>query len=136
MVILAKAAIRGVARFARPRAIHNVRIDGQVLGDNTVAMVMAYCGLWLLVFGLATLALTAMIQHPPEPFEDQVLVIAATGVVATLNNIGPGLAAIGPYDNFAFMPDGAKLLLSFLMVLGRLEFYAVVVLFVPRFWRS
>ena len=61
---------------------------------------------------------------------------AATSVLATLNNIGPGLAAVGPASNFAFMPDPAKLLLSFFMILGRLEFYAVVILFVPRFWRS
>jgi len=49
---------------------------------------------------------------------------------------GPGLAAVGPTQNYSFMPDAAKLILSFFMILGRLEFYAVVVLFTPRFWRS
>ncbi|MFT5288043.1 MAG: trk system potassium uptake protein TrkH [Planctomycetota bacterium] len=136
IVILVKAAMRGVSRFARPRAIHSVRIDGQTVGDKTVGMVMAYVGLWVVVFVLSTLLLTAMSIEPPAPYEDQVLLISATGVLATLNNIGPGLAALGPYENFAFMPAGAKILFSFLMVLGRLEFYAIVVLFVPRFWRS
>ena len=134
-LILAKAALQGVRRFARPRAIHAVRLDGVSIEDNVVGMAMAYCGLWVLVFALGTLLLAAMNLQPGAGFQDQVLLTAATSVLATLNNIGPGLAAVGPYENFAFMPNAAKLLLGFFMILGRLEFYAVVVLFVPRFWR-
>jgi len=63
-------------------------------------------------------------------------VTAATAVLATLNNIGPGLALVGPSHTFAEMPVLAKLLCSIFMILGRLEFYALVVLFLPRFWRS
>ena len=135
-LILAKAALQGVRNFARPRAIHSVRLDGSSLPDGTVGMVMSYCGLWFLVFLLGTLIIAGLDLEPPAGFEDQVLLTAATSVLATLNNIGPGLAAVGPTSNFAFMPDPAKLLLSFFMILGRLEFYAVVILFVPRFWRS
>ena len=135
-LILAKAALQGVRNFARPRAIHSVRLDGGSLPDSTVGMVMGYCGLWCLVFTVGTLLVAGMNLEPPEGFEDQVLLTAATSVIATLNNIGPGLAAVGPAANFSFMPETAKLLLSFFMILGRLEFYAVVVLFVPRFWRS
>jgi trk system potassium uptake protein TrkH len=60
---------------------------------------------------------------------------AGTAVLATLNNIGPGLGRVGPSVNFAGFPDGVKILLSIFMILGRLEFYAVVALFVPGFWR-
>ena len=98
-------------------------------------MITAYCGLWFIVFTLGTLPIAAMTLRAPG-FEDQVLVTASTSVLATLNNIGPGLAAVGPRQNYSFMPDAAKLLLSFFMIIGRLEFYAVVVLFTPRFWRS
>jgi len=136
VMILAKAAMQGVQRFARPRAIHLVRVDGQTMEDSSVGMISAYCGLWFVVFMLGTLALGAMQIEPPAPHEDRVVIVAATAVLATLNNIGPGLAAVGPSFNFGFMPDMAKLLLSFFMILGRLEFYAVVVLFVPRFWKS
>jgi trk system potassium uptake protein TrkH len=135
-LILAKAALQGVRNFARPRAIHSVRLDGGSLPDGTVGMVMSYCGLWFLVFIVGTLIIAGMDIRPPAGFEDQVPLIAATSVLASLNNIGPGLAAVGPAGNFAFMPEAAKLLLSFFMILGRLEFYAVVILFVPRFWRS
>lgn len=134
-LILAKASLQGVRRFARPRAIHTVRIDGQAVGSGVVGMITAYCGLWFLVFSLGTLLLAAMNLEPGAGFQDQVLLTSATSVLATLNNIGPGLAAVGPCENFAFMPDPAKLMLGFFMILGRLEFYAVVVLFVPRFWR-
>lgn len=126
-MILAKAALRGVNRFARPRAIHQVRMDGTTLDEGIVGAVTGYFGLWVFVFSFGTLALAAMNIE---------LVTAATSVLATLNNIGPGLEAVGPTASFADMPDLAKLLLSGFMILGRLEFYAVVVLFVPRFWRT
>jgi trk system potassium uptake protein TrkH len=126
-IILAKAALRGVNRFARPRAIHPVRMDGQTLDEGTVASVTGYVGLWIFVFSIGTLVLCAL---------DVDILTAGTSVLATLNNIGPGLEAVGPTTSFTDMPDLAKLLLSGFMILGRLEFYAVVVLFVPRFWRT
>ena len=60
---------------------------------------------------------------------------AATAVLATLTHIGPGLAQVGPSMNFGAFPDPVKGLLTLFMILGRLEFYAVVALFVPGFWR-
>lgn len=126
LIIVAKAALRGVQRFSRPRALHGVRVDGRLLDDGTVSSVTAYFSLWVVVFGLATLAMSSF------GFD---LLTAATSVLATLNNIGPGLAAVGPTMNFGEMPGIAKLMLSLLMILGRLEFYALVVLLLPRFWR-
>ena len=125
-LILARASLRGVRRFARPRAIHAVRIDGEPLDEKMVASVTGYCGLWLLVSLGGTMALTAMGID---------LVSAATGTLACLNNIGPGLATFGPTGNFAHVPEAGKALLALFMILGRLEFYAVVILFVPGFWR-
>lgn len=98
-------------------------------------MITGYCGLWFVVFTLGTLVVASIPMEMPAGMEDQALITAATAVLATLNNIGPGLAAIGPYENYSFMPEATKLILSFFMILGRLEFYAVVVLFVPSFWR-
>lgn len=136
ILILAKGALLAIQRFARPRALHAVRVDGRVVEDNTVAMIMGYCGLWAFVFVLGTLAVSALGVDPDQAkYAGHDLVTSATSVIATLNNIGPGLFAVGPAENFAFMPAATKLLLSFFMILGRLEFYAMVVLFVPRFWR-
>jgi len=125
-MVLAKASLRSFQLFARPRARFFVRMNGHPLDEEMVSGIVGYFGMWFLVAGAATLALTAMNIEP---------VTAATSVLATLNNIGPGLNMVGPTQNFGWMPEAGKLLSSVLMILGRLEFYAVVVLFLPRFWR-
>jgi trk system potassium uptake protein TrkH len=61
---------------------------------------------------------------------------AATASAATLNNIGPGLAKVGATQNYGFFSAPGKLVLSLLMVLGRLELYAVLVLISPKFWSA
>ena len=126
-LIVAKAAFRGIRRFARPRAIHSLRIDDQTLDERVVASVTGYFGLWVLIALAGTLCLCAFGID---------MVTSSTSVLATLNNIGPGLNMVGPTQNFAAMPALAKLLLSLFMILGRLEFYAVVILLVPSFWRK
>ncbi len=125
-MIVAKAAMTGVRRFVRPRAIHAVRVDGQTLEEGVVASVTGYFAMWVFVFLGGTLFLTAFNTD---------LVTAGTAVLATLNNIGPGLNQVGPYANFADFHDLVKVVLSLFMILGRLEFYALVALFVPSFWR-
>jgi trk system potassium uptake protein TrkH len=126
ILIVSKAAINGVRRFVRPRAIETIRMDGQTLDPGTVASVTGYIVLWMLVFLGGTLVLTG---------QGVAIESAATAVIATLNNIGPGLSLVGPTQNFELLPDFSKLLLTLFMILGRLEFYAVVALLVPGFWR-
>jgi trk system potassium uptake protein TrkH len=125
-MILAKASLRSFQQFARPRAKLLVRMNGEPLGEEMVSGIVGYFGMWFLIFGSATLCLTAMDIDP---------LTAMTGVLATLNNIGPGLDMLGPTQSFGWMPDLGKLLCCVLMLIGRLEFYAIVVLFLPRFWR-
>ncbi len=125
-IIVAKAALKGVRQFIRPRAVHTVRVDGVALDDGVVASITGYFVLWVFVFLGGTVFLAAYGID---------LETASTAVVATLNNIGPGLARVGPTQNFAEMPELVKILLTLFMILGRLEFYAVVVLFVPGFWK-
>lgn len=136
VVILLKAAIRSVGRFARPRAIHTVHYQGRPLDETTVGTVSAYFALWFTTAIASTFALLALGFHPPSAHAGQRILTAATSVIASLNNIGPGLTGVGPAESYAFLPDTAKLLLSFLMILGRLEFAALVALLLPRFWRA
>ena len=126
LVIVARAALRGVQAFVRPRAIHDVKVDGSVLEDGVLGAVTSYFILWCLVFFGGVLALSGYGIQLEE---------SATAVLATLNNVGPGLGKVGPTVHFGHFPDGVKVLLSLFMILGRLEFYAVVALFVPGFWR-
>ena len=125
-LIVAKAALLGVRRFMRPRAILNLRVGDETVSEGVVASVTGYFCLWILVFLFGTTSLSAFGIDVET---------SASAVLATLNNIGPGLAAVGPSANFAALPDVVKLLLSTFMILGRLEFYAVVALVVPSFWR-
>ena len=61
----------------------------------------------------------------------------AIGAVATsLGNVGPGIGGVGPVDNFAWLPYSVKFFLSFLMLLGRLELFTILVLFTPYFWKT
>ena len=63
--------------------------------------------------------------------------MTAFGAVATsLGNVGPGIGLVGPMDNFSFLSPFAKLFLCFLMLLGRLELFTILVLFSPYFWRA
>ena len=126
-IVVAKAALKGVRQFIRPRSIQAVRVDGVALDDGTVSSITGYFVLWFLVFSGGTVFLTI---YGIE------LESAAAAVLATLNNIGPGLGAVGPTLNFSELPDLVKIVLTLFMILGRLEFYAVVCLFVPGFWRS
>ena len=126
VAIVFKAALVGVRRFARPRVIHQVRIDGQVIDESVTASVLSYLVLWLAALVGATLLLASYGID---------LESATTAVLVTLNNVGPGLGSVGPNANFGDLPAMAKLALSFCMVLGRLEFYALVVLVMPSFWR-
>ena len=64
------------------------------------------------------------------------LIDSATGVAATLNNIGPGLGTVGATQNYAKFSALGKLLFTLLMMLGRLEIFVIVVLFIPSFWRT
>jgi trk system potassium uptake protein TrkH len=94
--------------------------------EDSVRSVVALLLLWVLAWGAGAVLLS---------IGDVDIVTAATASIATLSNIGPGLAAVGPHENFAFFAGWQKLLMIALMLLGRLEFFALVALFVPQFWR-
>jgi trk system potassium uptake protein TrkH len=81
-----------------------------------------------------TVSLGTAVVSVLEPSMD--MVSSFSSVVATLFNIGPGLGAVGPVKNFSMLGPWTQMFLSLLMLLGRLEFFAVLVLFRPSFWRK
>jgi trk system potassium uptake protein TrkH len=80
-----------------------------------------------MIFGLSVIVMSIM-----EPSFDTAL----SSVATTLGNVGPGLGSVGPMDNFYHLPAFGKWFLSFLMLIGRLELFTVLVLFTPVFWKS
>lgn len=112
----------------RPHAVRSIKVDGQLLPDELQRSVMTYLGTMMFLVGGATVMVGLL-----EPSLD--LDSALSTVSATVNNIGPGLGAVGPTQNYAFFSIPTKWLLSLLMLIGRLEIFAVLVLFRPAFWK-
>jgi len=88
--------------------------------------ILGFLALHIGVFLFASLAVTALGVD---------IVTGTTAVIATLNNIGPGLNLVGPTQHFGHLPPLAKAVLSFCMLAGRLELYTVAVLLTPDFWQ-
>ena len=121
-----KAAIREVRLTFSPNSVVAVMVGGKAVPEESVRAVVALLLLWVSGWGFGAVLLAV---------GDTDIVTAATASIATLSNIGPGLEAVGPTGNFAFFADWQKLVMIFLMWLGRLEFFAVLALLLPRFWQ-
>lgn len=132
-VILLKAAWAQLEKVYSPRTVRKIRIGGEALRDDLLITCLGFFLIWMLIFAGGTF-LVCLLEAPfwQENYLD--LVTASAAVAATLNNIGPGLGLVGAVENYAFFQPVTKLLLSFFMVLGRLELYTILVLFAPRFW--
>jgi trk/ktr system potassium uptake protein len=116
-----------IQRRFMPHAIAHRTYDGKPLSVDVVEGVMAFLAIYFLAVALGTVSLGAF------GLDWQT---ALSGTVQAIGNVGPGLGPIiGPAGNFASLPDGAKWILAFEMLLGRLELFTVLVLLTPRFWR-
>ncbi len=125
----------------RPSVVRHVRLGGKPLEDPDLRNdVLVYFGVILLIFAVGWLALVAIepdqtwVQDNRSPREK--LTDCASAVAATLNGVGPGLGVVGEAENYAPFHAGSKFILMWMMLFGRLEVFVILVLFVPRFWRS
>ena len=100
--------------------------------------ILVYFGLILVIFVFSWMFLVSIEPHSTwqEGTGQNKLIDSASCIAATLNNIGPGLGTIGPTSNYAHFSWPAKVLFTWLMMIGRLEIFAILVLFMPSFWRS
>ena len=115
-------------RLLYPRGVFARVYAGRPLPDDVVASVVVFFSLYFTCYSALTIALMAF---------DLDFLTSASAAVASLSNVGPGLGPIiGPAGNFSTLPDASKWLLSFGMLLGRLELFSVLILFFPQFWRG
>lgn len=126
-LILTRSALFHIGHQATPRAVRVLKIDGKVLDKSMQAQVFAFFFIYISVFVVVSLSVSLL-----SPSMSIVTTISA--VAACLNNIGPGLEAVGPTLNYADFHPAAKWILSISMVMGRIELYAVLALMTPRFW--
>jgi trk system potassium uptake protein TrkH len=110
-----------------PRAVKHIKIGGVSVHEDVVRSVLGFMGLYVGLFAFSSVLIASMGVD---------LITSVASVAATIGNIGPGLGMVGPTDNFAQIPYLGKWVLIWCMLLGRLEIYTVIILFVPEFWRK
>ena len=127
IVLLLKNSYYELRRIIHPNAIIPVRYNDKPVSDQIINNVLAFFMFYFVIFFGSSILL--MLVTPDLP--------SAMGAAATsLGNIGPGLGIYGPAENFSALHPAGKWFLSFLMLLGRLELFTVLVLFSPAFWKK
>jgi len=122
-----KTVAQHIRRLAYPHGVFVLRFNGRAVEETVVSAVMSFIFLYFLLIGLLAVALMALGLDP---------MTAVSGAATAVANVGPGLGdIIGPSGNFSTLPDLAKWLLSFGMLIGRLELFTVLVFILPRFWQ-
>ncbi|HAX21560.1 MAG TPA: potassium transporter Trk [Hydrogenophaga sp.] len=127
MVLLIKQARRELVRSIHPRVVNPVTMGGAILPMSVMNATFGF----MLIYGAVTMGLTMLLL-----FTGLDIVTAFSAVVATVNNIGPGLGQVGPASNFGVLSGFQIWVLTFAMLLGRLELLTVLVLFTGSFWRK
>ncbi|MFT5874116.1 MAG: trk system potassium uptake protein TrkH [Clostridium sp.] len=126
-LLLFKIAKRDLQKIIHPRAIYSVKVGGKTINEQTLSEVLGFFFMYIMVFCGAVLIVS---------IEGKDLVTTITSVVATIGNIGPGLGLVGPKGNFSGFTDLSKMVLSFCMIIGRLEIYPILLLTFPGFWKK
>lgn len=127
IVLLLKNAYFELKRLIHPNAVIPVRFNSKAVSPTIITNVLAFIVIYMLIVGVSMIVMSFMGYD----------LNTSLGAVATcIGNIGPGLGEVGPAANFAHIPDFGKWFLSFLMLIGRLEIFTVVLLFSPHFWKN
>ena len=126
MVIFFKSMRRQVKKLQHPQAVIPLRIDGNPIDEETVHSVLLFIVLYILILFVNGLLITTMGVD---------IMTAFSASAATISTAGPGFGVVGSESNFASIPDLGKLLLTFNMLLGRLEIFGLMLIFFVRSWR-
>jgi trk system potassium uptake protein TrkH len=125
LLLFFKYASLQLRNLVHPQAVGTIKLGKVKVPREVLISILGFFALYVAFFFLATLVVTALGVD---------IVTGATAVVATLNNIGPGLNLVGPAQNYGHLPAFAKVILTFCMLAGRLELYTVAVLLTPDYW--
>ena len=127
VLIMTKVIRRQIFSYLHPKSVRLIKMDGHPIDEDTQLGVQSYYAAYIILFLVSTIPLFA---------QGEDLITGFTAVASCFNNIGPGLNAVGPMENFAHMSVLSKFVLIFDMLAGRLEIYPLLVLFSPGLWKE
>ncbi len=125
--ILYKVANRELLRVLHPRALASIKLEEKPLGQDVISGVIAFVIIYLMIVFFSGLAITLFGHDFATSF---------SATISAFSNTGPGFGAIGPVENFSFFEAPVKYLLCIIMLIGRLEIFTILLLFLPSFWKS
>ncbi len=126
-IILMKQARMELFKFIHPAAVRSLRIGDNVINHNIVTSVMGF--IFLYFISIVILVFTLL-------FSGMDFISALSAIISCFNNAGPGLGQVGPASNYASLSDFQTGVCTFAMLLGRVQIFSIVILFVPEFWRK
>lgn len=127
IIILAKAGIRELRRAVNPRSVRCVKLDGAVVEKETITTTCIFFLIYMLIIGVSAFVLS---------FDQFSLNTVLTATITCVNNLGLGFNAVGIADNFSDMSILSKLVLCIDMLIGRLEIFPMIILFLPSTWKK
>lgn len=130
LVVFLKSSAHEVIRAFRPNQVFRLVVNGSPIDETARARTMSFVALYLMIIAVASVMVGML-----EAGQGIALETCLAAVLATISNIGPGFGEVGPTDNFSELRESTMLFLGGLMILGRLELFAILVLFVPAAWR-
>ena len=126
-VVLSKQTENEVKKLLHPHGIFTIQLNGRVGRKDVVFSVAAFVFFYFFLTVITTAVAT---------LSGIDLISSFTAALAMIGNIGPGLGAVGPVENFGFFESGIKWWFSFIMLAGRLELYTMFIFFMPSFWKK
>ena len=125
----AKSLLLNVEKSFRPHVVRTLRMNAHPVDEQESFSTENFIVLYFACFMVGIIMLSFF--EVDLSFEGCI-----TAVASSMSNVGPGLAEVGPVNNYGFMTEASKILLALLMIMGRLEFYAILALFMPSLWRK
>jgi len=124
--VMYRAVLQDLKSVLHPQAVYSLRIGGGVIPHHVVSGILLFFSAYFLLFALGSITMV---------FLGLDLITAMSSVVACLSSVGPGLAGVGPSQNYEFIPAIGKMVLSFCMIAGRLEIFVLFAVFNRECWR-
>ncbi len=126
MLLLFRSIRREVHRIIHPNAVETIRLDGQVLDEDTLGTALSFSGFYVTIVLVAALIIS---------LDNMSFGVSLSAALTCTSNVGPGLEAIGPMGNFSAFSPLSKIVMSLCMIIGRLEIYPILAMFSLHAWR-